>query len=149
MRGHGKPLQGPANQNLTVPDRTDDQQYPCCLYLGQSENVDVRGIQMPLNASDRAPEAPAAPLTKVKRPKVRRITAALPDSPLSTIGADSRLLLRETELLRKVGFSRRTALDLRTQGLLPYIRLGKRGVRYWWPSVQQALLRLEQGGSPL
>jgi excisionase family DNA binding protein len=48
------------------------------------------------------------------------------------------------ELCKRLGICRRTVANLRAQQKLPAIQLGKL-VRFHWPTIQQALLRQQQG----
>ena len=50
-----------------------------------------------------------------------------------------------TEFLRRIPWSAGTLANYRKAGLIPYVQLGRR-ICYHWPSVEQALLRLQRGG---
>ena len=51
----------------------------------------------------------------------------------------------ETKVLERVPISRRTLLNLRNAGKIPYVKFSRR-VLYHWPSVEAALLRQQRGG---
>lgn len=56
-------------------------------------------------------------------------------------------LIDEPEALRRVPVSRRTWFAWRQQGLIPFIRPpGSKRNLYHWPSVLDALLKLQRGG---
>jgi len=56
-------------------------------------------------------------------------------------------LINEQELLKRLPVCRRTLVNWRVSGVLPYIRpRGARRILYHWPSVQAALLRHQQNG---
>jgi len=51
----------------------------------------------------------------------------------------------ESQLLPRLGVSRRTLKNWRDRGLIPFCRLpGSRLVKYHWPSVEAALLRAQK-----
>jgi predicted site-specific integrase-resolvase len=51
------------------------------------------------------------------------------------------------EMLRRIPVSLGTLQNWRKAGKLPFVALTKRRVLYHWPSVEQALLRMQQGGA--
>ncbi len=51
----------------------------------------------------------------------------------------------EKRLLARLPVSRRTLGNWKANGILPYIKIGRRCL-YDWPSVQGALLRRQRGG---
>jgi hypothetical protein len=51
----------------------------------------------------------------------------------------------EKELLRRIPVSRRTAFTWVQTGKLPCVKIGRRKL-FHWPSVEAALLRLQNGG---
>jgi hypothetical protein len=58
--------------------------------------------------------------------------------------ADSRII-DESTVLSRVPVSRRTWGNWKAQGLVPYIKIGRRCL-YDWENVINALKRLERGG---
>ena len=50
----------------------------------------------------------------------------------------------ESELLRRLPISRRTAANWRVAGKLPFVRLAGRRLLYHWPTVSAALLRAQR-----
>jgi hypothetical protein len=50
------------------------------------------------------------------------------------------------EMLRRFPVSSGTLRNYRESGKLPFVRLGRR-VLWHWPSVEQALLRMQRGGA--
>jgi hypothetical protein len=52
----------------------------------------------------------------------------------------------ERELLKRLPVSRRTLFTWRASGKLPFVNVGGRRNLYHWPSVKDALLRMQQGG---
>jgi hypothetical protein len=59
-------------------------------------------------------------------------------------GQELKIFLDEKELLRRLPVSRRTVFAWRKNGKLPCVRIGRRNL-FHWPSVESALLRLQQG----
>lgn len=51
----------------------------------------------------------------------------------------------EAEVLRRLPISRRTLFNWRTRGKIPYVAIGRR-ILFHWPSVSEALLRVQRGG---
>jgi Helix-turn-helix domain len=77
--------------------------------------------------------------------------AAQKEKPEPTTGAKlagnpEATFIDESTLIARLGISRGTAINHRRAGILPYVRIG-RAVRYHWDSVQQSLLRRQQGGA--
>jgi hypothetical protein len=53
----------------------------------------------------------------------------------------------EVELLKRLPVSRRTIFQWRVSGKLPFLRVpGSRRILFHWPTLRQALLRLERNG---
>ncbi len=52
----------------------------------------------------------------------------------------------EAEILKRLPFGRGTLFNYRKSGKIPSIVLGRR-VLFHWPSVEQAILRMQRGGS--
>jgi len=51
----------------------------------------------------------------------------------------------ECQILPRLGVSRRTLKNWRDRGLIPYCKLpGTRLVKYHWPSVEKAILRMQR-----
>lgn len=61
-----------------------------------------------------------------------------PGEPGGFIGTDT--------LLTRVPVSRGTLMSWRKAGKIPWVRLTGRRVLWHWPSVEQALLRMQRGG---
>lgn len=55
-------------------------------------------------------------------------------------------IVDETVVLERLPICRRTLKNLRDQGKVPFIRLGRR-VLFHWPTVEAALLRHQKGFS--
>jgi hypothetical protein len=55
-------------------------------------------------------------------------------------------IVNETVILQEIPVCRRTLKSWRDSGKLPHIKIGKR-VLYHLPTVRQALLRLQRGGT--
>jgi predicted site-specific integrase-resolvase len=54
--------------------------------------------------------------------------------------------LSQSELLPRLGISRRTLANWRRRGLIPYVKLpGSRRLLFDWQNVKAALLRQEKG----
>jgi predicted site-specific integrase-resolvase len=53
--------------------------------------------------------------------------------------------INEKQLLARLPVSRRTLFNYRTSGKIPYVNCGGRRILFHWPSVEQALLRQQQG----
>lgn len=53
-------------------------------------------------------------------------------------------LITKNELQKRLRCSRFLIEDLTRQGLIPYLKLGYRSLRYDWPKVQEALRKLER-----
>lgn len=51
------------------------------------------------------------------------------------------------ELLQRLPISRRTLANWRTSGKIPYVCLAGGRVLFHWPSVEEALLRRQHGGT--
>ena len=64
---------------------------------------------------------------------------------IQTAPASQEKFLSENELLNRLPICRRTAFNWIKQGKLPVIAIGRRKL-YHWPSVQNALLRIQRGG---
>jgi hypothetical protein len=65
-----------------------------------------------------------------------RISALEPHTPVQRF-------FDEKAILERVPVSRRTWWLWKSKGLIPYIRIGRR-VLYDWPSVREALLRMQR-----
>jgi excisionase family DNA binding protein len=50
--------------------------------------------------------------------------------------------LRELEVARRLNCSVRHVINLRQQRLIPFVRLGRRAIRYDWSAIQRALAKL-------
>ena len=59
--------------------------------------------------------------------------------------SEAKSIIDTDEFLRRVPWSHGTLANYRKAGLIPYIQLGRRIV-YHWPTVLQALLRMQRGG---
>ena len=68
-------------------------------------------------------------------------TESLKNDPGDWPGLESEL-----QILARVPVSRMTWYNWKVKGLVPYIRIGRRCL-YHWPSVLEALLRLQRGGT--
>ena len=53
--------------------------------------------------------------------------------------------LDEKEMLKRLPISRRTLFNWRTSGKIPSVKIGRRCL-YHYPSIEAALLRLQQNG---
>lgn len=53
----------------------------------------------------------------------------------------------ECEMLKRLPISRRALFQWRASGKIPYLRVTGRRILFHWPSVQSALLRMQQGGT--
>ncbi|HEY3862042.1 MAG TPA: hypothetical protein VGO59_09155 [Verrucomicrobiae bacterium] len=49
-------------------------------------------------------------------------------------------------LLQRLPISRRTLATWRTSGKIPYVNVTGRRVLFHWPTVEQALLKMQRGG---
>jgi hypothetical protein len=58
---------------------------------------------------------------------------------------DETGFIDEKQLLAKLPVSRGTLANWKANGILPFIKIGRRCL-YDWPSVQGALLRRQRGG---
>jgi predicted DNA-binding transcriptional regulator AlpA len=52
--------------------------------------------------------------------------------------------INERELLTRLPVSRRTVFNWRASGKIPHVKIGRRNL-FHWPSVENALLRQQQG----
>jgi len=59
---------------------------------------------------------------------------------------DEAGFIDEKQLLARLPVSRGTLANWKANGILPFIKIGRRCL-YDWPSVQGALLRRQRGGS--
>ena len=59
--------------------------------------------------------------------------------------ADETGFIDEKQLLARLPVSRGTLANWKANGILPFIKIGRRCL-YDWPSVQCALLRRQRGG---
>lgn len=60
--------------------------------------------------------------------------------------SDREFFITEPELLRRLPVSRRTLFKWRASGKIPFVRVpGSRLVRFHWPSIEAALLRMQRG----
>jgi hypothetical protein len=59
---------------------------------------------------------------------------------------DFKAFLDEKQILARIPISRRTLFNWRASGKIPFVRLGRRNL-FHWPSVEQALLRQQRGGT--
>jgi hypothetical protein len=70
--------------------------------------------------------------------------------PVATTGAgqtgEPAGFINENVILDRVPVCRRTLKAWRDAGKIPFAKIGKR-VLYHWPSVEQALLRMQRGGA--
>jgi hypothetical protein len=90
------------------------------------------------------PESPDGAKHKaVVIPGITCSNRGLDDSSEKASG--ERAFLSEKELLTKLPISRRTLANWKINGLIPYIKIGRRCL-YDWPSVHGALLRRQRGG---
>jgi predicted DNA-binding transcriptional regulator AlpA len=73
--------------------------------------------------------------------------AAIPaeHQPRLEPGQEQKTFLDEKELLKRLPVSRRTLFNWRESGKIPSVKIGRRCL-YHFPSVEQALLRLQRGG---
>lgn len=55
-------------------------------------------------------------------------------------------LINEKQFLQNVPVSRKTLWKWKADGLIPYIKIGRRCL-YDWPTVHAALLRMQRGGT--
>jgi len=60
--------------------------------------------------------------------------------------AETDNFINERTFLERVPICRRTAKNYRDKGLLPAAQIGGR-ILYHWPTVRDALLRLQKGGA--
>jgi hypothetical protein len=51
--------------------------------------------------------------------------------------------LNKLELAAKLGVTRRVVEDMMRRRMIPYLSLGHRTVRFYWPSVERALSKFE------
>ncbi len=70
---------------------------------------------------------------------VENIPAPIPSSLPHAAG-----FIDEAQILQRVPVSKRTWGYWKAQGIVPFIRIGRR-VLYDWPSVQAALMRRQRG----
>ena len=59
--------------------------------------------------------------------------------------AELKAFLDEKEMLKILPISRRTLFNWRTSGKIPSVKIGRRCL-YHYPSIEAALLRLQQNG---
>lgn len=65
---------------------------------------------------------------------------------IAQIPSADQSFINERIALSRVPFCRRTMKDLRDQGKIPFIKVGRR-VLYHWPTLEAALLRMQKGPS--
>jgi predicted site-specific integrase-resolvase len=63
-----------------------------------------------------------------------------------TATAETPDFINEKELLKRIPVSRRTAFTWVQSGKLPCVKINRRKL-FHWPSVEQALLRQQHGGT--
>jgi hypothetical protein len=63
------------------------------------------------------------------------------------LSADSEGFLDATALLKRVPISRGTLRNWMSNGSIPFIRAKGRRLLFDWPSVREALLRMQRGGA--
>ncbi len=51
--------------------------------------------------------------------------------------------LNKLELAAKLGVTRRVVEDMMRRRMIPYLALGHRTVRFFWPAVERALSKFE------
>lgn len=85
---------------------------------------------MKSNKSGKADTTTAKQLVEIQAP--------LPGEPAGFLDADA--------LLQRVPFSRGTLRNRMKDGTIPFIRAGGRRIIFDWPSVRDALLRMQRGG---
>jgi len=84
------------------------------------------------------------PEVATDKPKLAAIPAEY--QPRHDSGQELKTFLDEKELLKLLPVSRRTLFNWRESGKIPSVKIGRRCL-YHFPSVEQALLRLQRGGN--
>jgi hypothetical protein len=94
------------------------------------------------NAQEKTAPVIEAEIVDKSPPQTRReflVAYPPPGEPAGFIGND--------ELLKRLPVSIGTLQNWRRAGKLPFVKLSGRRVLYHWPTVEQALLRMQRGGS--
>jgi hypothetical protein len=74
-------------------------------------------------------------------------TPSLGDKKAVAATPDETGFIDTPEMLRRLPVSGGTLRNWRTKGKIPFVRLTGRRVLWHWPSVTQALLRMQRGGT--
>ena len=68
------------------------------------------------------------------------------NNPLTKLAGPEPGFIDTATLLQRLPISRRTLATWRTSGKIPFVNVTGRRVIFHWPTVEQALLRMQRGG---